>query len=167
MCLLSEKRRKAKPSFALALWLVSGWLILMASGCSLMDPRRTPVRPVRDRDARVLRMEVTGYCPCGICCGWKRDWRGRAVVAYGPNKGQRKQVGVTASGTRARLGTVAADPRVLPFGTVVYVPGYGYGLVEDRGGDIKGHKLDLFFPSHRQALEWGRVQKDVKIWLPK
>ena len=43
---------------------------------------------------------------------------------------------MTASGTRARHGTLAADTSVLPFGTVVEVPGYGFGRVEDRGGAI-------------------------------
>lgn len=113
-----------------------------------------------------MRMEVTGYCKCGECCGWKRNWLGRPVYASGPRRGTPKAVGITASGTVARPGTVAADPRVLPFGTIVYVPGYGYGVVEDRGGDIQGHKLDLYFNSHRAALKWGRVRKDVKVWLP-
>ncbi len=116
-----------------------------------------------------MQMEVTGYCPCGICCGWKRSWFGLGppVFASGPQKGQRKIVGQTASGTQARPGTVAADTTVLPFGTIVYVEGYGWGRVEDRGGAIKGNKLDLFFRSHRQALEWGRQQKTVQVWLPR
>lgn len=76
-------------------------------------------------------------------------------------------VGQTASGTMARPGTVAADTRVLPFGTLVYVEGYGWGRVEDRGGAIRGNKLDLFFRSHRQALEWGRQHHQVQVWLPR
>jgi 3D (Asp-Asp-Asp) domain-containing protein len=66
----------------------------------------------------------------------------------------------------AKHGTIAADTSLYPFGTLMFVPGYGYGVVQDRGGSIKGDKIDLFFKRHKQALEWGRVQKDVYIWLP-
>ncbi|HMA67426.1 MAG TPA: 3D domain-containing protein [Desulfosalsimonadaceae bacterium] len=62
-------------------------------------------------------------------------------------------------------GTIAADTRYYPFGTRIYVPNYGYGVVEDRGGAIKGPKrLDLFYDSHSDALEWGRRHVDVKIY---
>lgn len=141
-------------------------LATMLAGCSWRDPRRSPPRRLEAGAAQVQRLEVTAYCPCGICCGWERNWWGRPVYNYGPRKGQRKQVGLTASGTRARLGTIAADTRLYPFGTVMYVPGYGYGVVEDRGGAIRGQKIDLFFRTHQQALEWGRQHKDVRIWLP-
>ena len=63
-------------------------------------------------------------------------------------------------------GTIAADTRHYPFGTRMYVPGYGWGRVEDRGGDIKGYRLDLFFRSHRDALAWGRAKKKVTVWRP-
>ncbi len=59
-------------------------------------------------------------------------------------------------------GTIAADTRYHPFGTRMYVPGYGWGIVEDRGGAIKGQKrLDLFYKSHAKALQWGRRNVDV------
>ena len=65
----------------------------------------------------------------------------------------------------ARDGTIAADTRYHPFGTRMYVPGYGYGVVEDRGGAIKGPKrLDLYYSSHADALEWGRKHVEVKIY---
>lgn len=112
-------------------------------------------------------MEVTAYCNCGKCCNWRRSWwLGRPVIASGPQAGQPKVVGLTASGTQARRGTIAADTTRYPFGTIVYVPGYGYGRVEDRGGAIRGEKLDLWFPCHQQALQWGRRQVPVKIWRP-
>lgn len=115
-----------------------------------------------------MRMEVTGYCHCGICCNWRRSWfgLGRPVIASGPERGKPKAVGITASGTRVRPGTVAADTSVLPFGTIVHVPGYGWGRVEDRGGAIRGQKLDLYFRTHARANQWGRQHHDVRIWLP-
>jgi 3D (Asp-Asp-Asp) domain-containing protein len=111
-----------------------------------------------------MSLLTTGYCRCGHCCGWRRNWFGRPVIASGPRKGKPKQVGITASGTRAVPGTIAADTDVLPFGTLVYVPGYGYGRVEDRGSDIKGRHIDLYFRSHRAAQKWGRQRLTVQVW---
>lgn len=107
-------------------------------------------------------MEVTAYCPCKKCCGWHRNWRGKAVT----KGGYPKKVGITASGVKAKPGTIAADTARYPFGTQMYVPGYGYGTVQDRGGAIKGDRIDLFFKSHKDALQWGRAKKDVYVWLP-
>src|SRR5690606_36920554 len=104
-------------------------------------------------------------CPCKQCCGWKRTWWGKPVVAQGPHAGARKKVGVTASGVKAKPGTVAA-PASIPFGTIVDSPGYGRGEVADRGGAIQGDRLDVFFKSHRAALEWGRQRLNVVLWLP-
>ncbi len=110
-------------------------------------------------------MTVTAYCSCGKCCGWHRNWLLKPVYSSGPNKGKTKRVGITASGTKARHGTIAADTSRYPFGTVMYIEGYGYGRVEDRGGAIKGNKIDLHFPSHKKALEWGRQNKKVYVWF--
>ncbi len=115
-----------------------------------------------------MTMEVTGYCNCGICCSWERGWLGLGppVISSGPRKGQAKAVGVTASGTQAAHGTIAADTSVLAFNTIVYVPGYGYGRVEDRGGKIVGRRLDLWFSSHEEARQWGRKRMNVRVWAP-
>ncbi|SHO48848.1 3D domain-containing protein [Desulfopila aestuarii] len=65
-------------------------------------------------------------------------------------------------------GTIAADTRYYPFGTRMYVPGWGWGRVEDRGGAIKGrNRIDLYFSSHDEALQWGRQKLPVKIEYPK
>ncbi|MFO7760942.1 MAG: 3D domain-containing protein [Thermodesulfobacteriota bacterium] len=64
-------------------------------------------------------------------------------------------------------GTIAADTCYYPFGTLMHVPGYGWGRVEDRGGAIKGpRRLDLYFDSHNHALQWGRQTKEVVIEKP-
>ena len=107
---------------------------------------------------------VTGYCNCQKCCGWELSWFGfgRPVYAYGSMKGQPKQVGRTARGTLARRGTVAADPKILPFGTRLAIPGYGTGVVEDVGGAIKGRHVDVWFPTHEEARLWGRRELTVE-----
>lgn len=61
-------------------------------------------------------------------------------------------------------GTIAADTKYYPFGTRMYIPGYGWGVVEDRGGAIKGpDRIDLFYDSHADALQWGRRKVAVEI----
>jgi 3D (Asp-Asp-Asp) domain-containing protein len=149
-----------------ATWRVLiGAIALAVGGCYLLTLRSRVAAPGRAPD-RIVAMEVTGYCPCGECCGWERTWYGKPVIASGPNKGERKRIGITASGTRARPGTMAADASLYPFGTVLRVPGYGLGRVEDRGGAIRGNRLDLFFKDHQEALRWGRQTLRVEVWFP-
>ncbi|HBT20728.1 MAG TPA: hypothetical protein DEA47_05140 [Peptococcaceae bacterium] len=69
----------------------------------------------------------------------------------------------TATGDMPTRGTIAVDPRVIPLGTKLYVEGYGYGTALDTGGGIKGARLDVFFESKKQALEWGRKKVQVII----
>ncbi len=78
---------------------------------------------------------VTAYCPCRLCCG--------------PHACR-----VTASG-RPAVGLLCAAPRSIPFGTVLDIPGYGQAVVADRGGAIKGDRLDVLFPTHAAARAWG------------
>ena len=113
-------------------------------------------------------MELTGYCNCGKCCNWKRTWLGLGspVIATGPHKGDPKKIGYTSSGTEAKHGTIAADIGRYPYGTLVEIPGYGMGRVEDTGGAIRGDHLDLWFSDHDQAIHWGKQHKRIKIWLP-
>jgi len=63
-----------------------------------------------------------------------------------------------------RDGTIAADTKYYPFGTRMYVPGWGWGVVKDRGGAITGpDRIDLYFESHQEALHWGRQRLEVTI----
>ncbi|WP_234123429.1 G5 and 3D domain-containing protein [Clostridium hydrogenum] len=78
--------------------------------------------------------------------------------------------GITASGTRVKrsvdgYSSVAVDPRVIPLGTRLYIPGYGYGIAEDTGGAIKGNRVDLFFSSESDCYNWG--VKDIKVYILK
>lgn len=97
----------------------------------------------KSANPRKLRMKVTAYCPCAKCCGQFAD-------------------GITASGKPAKGKLIAADKR-FAFGTRMHVPGYGTASVEDRGGAIKGDRLDLLFPTHQDALQWGVKYLDVTI----
>lgn len=77
--------------------------------------------------------------------------------------------GITASGTRARPGCVAVDPRVIPLGTKLYIESldgtkdYGFAVAEDTGGAIKGNRVDLFFKSATDVRNFGR--RNVKVYI--
>ncbi len=97
---------------------------------------------------QTVRMRVTAYCACRRCCGKFAD-------------------GITASGHKIRRGdTFAAADKRYSFGTEMVVAGYNKGKpikVLDRGGAIRGNKLDLFFPTHKKARKWGVKYIDVKV----
>ncbi len=88
---------------------------------------------------------ITAYCTCRICCG----------VYSGGNR--------TASGTVPTTNrTIAVDTSVIPFGTRVVINGQIY-VAEDRGGAIKGKRIDMFFYTHKEALRWGRRTMEVYL----
>ncbi len=90
--------------------------------------------------------KLTGYCACKKCCGKSPS---------NPN------YGITAMGTRATEGrTIAMDKR-FPFGTKVYIEGLGVRIVEDRGGAIKGSRIDVYATTHSgcYAPEFNRIAK--------
>ena len=63
--------------------------------------------------------------------------------------------GRTASGTRTALGTVAVDPRQIPLGSKLSIPGYGWGTALDTGGHMRGRVIDIWYPSYGQCRQWG------------
>ena len=98
---------------------------------------------------QTIEMQVTAYCPCAKCAGTGSP-------------------GVTASGHKIKAGDVfvAADRRY-SFGTKMIIPGYNDDQpveVLDRGGAIKGDRIDVFFPTHEEALEWGVKDLDVEVY---
>ncbi|MBQ2697973.1 MAG: 3D domain-containing protein, partial [Clostridia bacterium] len=76
---------------------------------------------------------------------------------------------ITATGKAVAVGYVAVDPRVIPLGSRLYItyPNggvcYGFAVAEDTGGAIKGNRIDLFFESRDDALQFGR--RKVKVYV--
>ena len=68
-----------------------------------------------------------------------------------------------ATGAFATHGVIAVDPRIIPLGTHVYVPGYGYAVAADTGGAIKGNRIDLCYDTYDEAVQWGR--RDVTVLI--
>lgn len=77
------------------------------------------------------------------------------------------QYGITYSGVKVKrdlYSTIAADLSVFPLGTILYIPDYGYGVVADIGGAIKGNKIDLYFETVQDVYnEWGKREVDVYV----
>lgn len=77
--------------------------------------------------------------------------------------------GITYSGVKVRrdkktVSTIAADLKLFPLGTIFYIPGYGYGVVADKGSAIKGKKIDLYFNTKKQVYkEWGKKEVDIQL----
>ena len=94
--------------------------------------------------------------PDGQTIEWSHKIDGQAT-AY-TTEGRRWKI--TRSGTTARVGAIAVDPKTIPLGSVVYVEGNGwvYGLCscEDTGGAIKGNIIDLFFNTEHECWQFGR-----------
>jgi 3D (Asp-Asp-Asp) domain-containing protein len=91
-----------------------------------------------------LSMEATAYDPGPKSCG---KWAS----------------GYTATGVKAEKGVVAVDDRVIPMGTRMYIPGYGFAVAADRGGAIKGMRIDLCYPTYEEAIQFGR--RKVQVYL--
>lgn len=66
--------------------------------------------------------------------------------------------GHTASGTSVHWGSIAVDPRLIPMGSKIFVPGYGYGRAEDTGSAIKGFHIDTWMSSCSAALRSTRYE---------
>jgi len=126
-----------------------GRLILLSSALRPVEtanPDNLPESAIQVWET--VPMRVTAYCPCSICCGQYAD-------------------GITASGHKIQHGDAfaAAGPEY-SFGTEMIIPGYNGGKavrILDRGGLISGNRLDVFFDSHQQALEWGVRYLQVKV----
>lgn len=74
--------------------------------------------------------------------------------------------GRTASGRYTEHGIVAVDPRVIPLGSKLYIPGYGWGIAADTGGAIIGNKIDVWLPTTSACYSWGVRGVTIKVFPP-
>ena len=115
--------------------------------------RPDPGKPPKSY-AKVITCTATAYDLSFQSCGKRPGDRG---------------YGITATGTHAKYGTVAVDPRVIPLGSKLFIETsdgrfvYGYATAEDTGGAIKGNKVDLFFPTYNECMQFGR--RSVKVYI--
>ena len=97
----------------------------------------------RKDNSGYIKFTATAYCGCAKCCG--------------------KSTGKTASGTTATAGRTVAMSSSYSFGTKIEIQGMGTYIVEDRGGAIKGNRIDIFFSNHQKALDFGRKTVYLKV----
>ena len=70
----------------------------------------------------------------------------------------------TSTGTRPRANhTIAVDPTVIPYGSKVYIEGYGTYIAEDCGGGIKGNMIDIYMNTYNECIQFGRRKAKVYI----
>jgi 3D (Asp-Asp-Asp) domain-containing protein len=78
------------------------------------------------------------------------------------------ELGRTATGfdyrSNPKAKAIAVDPRVIPLGSKVYIPGYGYAIARDVGGRIKGKVIDVHFKTRKQSINWGRKKIKIKVY---
>lgn len=88
-------------------------------------------------DAEALgEYTITYYCPCEECSD---QWGSQ-----------------TSTGATAQEGvTIAVDPTVIPYGSLIYIEGIGYRIAQDCGGLIKGNRIDVYMNSHQETVEHG------------
>jgi 3D (Asp-Asp-Asp) domain-containing protein len=142
-------------TFLLGLVLVGGAVL---TGTGLRDSIASDSKAaIRFHDGRPIvpvksvRMRVTAYSPDHRSCGDQAD-------------------GITASGYSVHTNAgrlVAADRKVFGFGQLLSIPGYaneGVVPVLDRGGAIKGNRLDVLYPTHERAMQWGVKHLIVTVW---
>ncbi|PER75400.1 hypothetical protein CN487_27990 [Bacillus cereus] len=101
---------------------------------------------------RSIEMTATGYTS--------------GIESTGKRPGH-PEYGITYSGVKAKrdlYSTIATDLRVFPIGTILFVPGYGYGVVADKGGAIKGNRLDLYYDTVKDVYsQWGKKKVNVYV----
>lgn len=109
----------------------------------VVDPEPEIIEPVS-----LGEYKLTAYCSCSKCCGKWAD-----------NRPEGKVIG--ASGKELTAGySIAVDPTVIPYGTVITINGQEY-VAEDCGGAIKGNRIDVYFNDHDEALEFGVQYAEV------
>lgn len=87
-----------------------------------------------------ITVNASAYCPCEICC-------------------EEYANGYTADGSKATAGYTLAAPSTYDFGTLFYIPFFDRVFeVEDRGGAIQDNRIDIYFDTHQEALQFGRRQ---------
>ena len=76
--------------------------------------------------------------------------------------------GLTAIGTKVKPGyTIAVDPKVIPYGTQVYIEGYGWRTAEDCGGGVDDNHIDVSVNTHSEAMSMGVRHRDIWVLVKK
>lgn len=70
----------------------------------------------------------------------------------------------TSTGQKPVWGTIAVDPKIIPYGTKVYIPQFGRTFIANNtGGAIKENKIDIFMNTKKECYNWGRRTIEIQI----
>ena len=86
-----------------------------------------------------------------------------STTAYTSGAGSMTASGRVVERNPNGISTVSVDPNVIPFGTYLYIEGYGYAVAADKGSSIKGNEVDVFFNSDSDCNNWGRQTVKVTV----
>lgn len=126
-------------------WVILGFFLLMEALIFALAPVDTSASEME----HIGRFKITFYCPCHECSG---NWGHK-----------------TSSGARATEGrTVAVDTKVIPYGTHLYIEGYGEFVAEDTGGSwVHGKHIDIFLEDHNRCLDSAHGKKYKEVYIVK
>lgn len=116
-------------------------IILVLSGVCIYKEYRQPI---------VIETEV---CPI------PNEYIGEFDTTFYTHTGNKCSTGVYPKTNR----TVAVDPKIIPYGTMIYVENYGFYIAEDCGLHVKNKRLDIFLDSKEECIKQGR--KTLKVWV--
>ncbi|TET49651.1 MAG: hypothetical protein E3J58_04680 [Actinomycetota bacterium] len=128
----------------------------------LLDRLKGEEKEVQDILSEIKR-RIAEVQPAGITLVGEWQLTATAYYAFGSGGNDINGNGITATGLRARKGIVAVDPRIIPLGTKLYIPGYGEALAADTGGWIKNDRIDLCFESLEECFRFGR--RKIRVYL--
>ena len=123
-------------------WSAGNWLGRPGSASASRSTRRSTATVGRFRTGASYQVHATGY-----------------------NGAEFNSKGIMRNGRRVHWGAVATDPRYIPLGTKMYISGFGNKVfvAEDTGNLIKGWDVDIWFPTLRQAREFGSQRRTITI----
>lgn len=127
-------------------------LVITEPPIAVIEPVIAEVEPeVVNEPVSLGEYKLTAYCSCSKCCGKWADNRPDGIV-YG-SIGKELIAGYS----------IAVDPDVIPYGTVVIINGQEYEAM-DCGGAIKDNRIDVYFSDHDEALEFGVQYAEVFLY---
>ena len=116
-----------------------GWVSKKYIKLSKNSTSQNNSNDIKDKVVRTMKVEATAY------------------TAY-------NSYSLTSTGQKPRWGTIAVDPKVIPYGTKIYIPEFGkIFIANDTAGAIKGNKIDIFMNSKKECYNWGRRTIEIQI----
>ncbi|MFD2618445.1 LysM peptidoglycan-binding domain-containing protein [Terrilactibacillus laevilacticus] len=120
---------------------------LKVSGSKPAAKKKTTSKKVSSKKYRTIRVSSTAY----------------TIKSSGGS-------GITATGINLRkhpnTKVISVNPKLIPLGSKVYVPGYGNAIAGDTGGAMHRNKyvIDLYVPTYKKAIQWGRRTVTIKVY---